>query len=112
MTTALNLVALRMLNLLESARSTPMPFQTLMLHLAGMLKDPNVRPYRRLWLELAALSASGEESYRQISHQIGKQFYSWLTAELQVELEEPRADMAALAIVTIEGFVFLDAISD
>ena len=110
MTAALNLIAARMISLLESARSEPMPFQTLMPHLAGMLKDSHVRPYLRLWLELASLSASGEESYGQMARQIGDLFYAWLVTELQVDREESRAVLAALAFVTIEGFVFIDAI--
>jgi AcrR family transcriptional regulator len=110
MTAALNLIAARMISLLESARSEPMPFQTLMPHLAGMLKDRQIRPYLRLWMELAALSASGQESYGQVARQIGEFFYAWLVTELQVEREESRASIAALAFVTIEGFVFIDAI--
>jgi AcrR family transcriptional regulator len=112
MTAALHLVASRMTTLLEGARSAPMPFHTLMPHLAGMRTDPNVRPYLRLWLELAALSASGEEAYRQVARQLGDYFYAWLTSELLVEKEEERASLAALAFVTIEGFVFLDAIGE
>lgn len=112
MTAALRLVAERMIRLLENARSAPMPFYVLMPHLAGMLKDPHVRPYLRLWLELAALSASGEEAYRQVARQLGGYFYEWLAGELLVEKEANRASLAALAFVTIEGFVFLDAIGE
>lgn len=110
MTAALQLIAGRMVFLLNSARSAPMPFHTLMPHLAGMLNDPHVRPYLRLWLELAALSASGEAAYQQVARQLGDYFYEWLAGELLVEKEEERAPLAALAFVTIEGFVFLDAI--
>jgi AcrR family transcriptional regulator len=112
MTAALHLIAARMTTLLESARSAPMPFHTLMPHLAGMLKDPQVRSYLRLWLELAALSASGEEAYRQVARQLGDYFYKWLAGELLVDKEDERASLAALAFVTIEGFVFLDAIGE
>lgn len=111
MTAALRLVAARMTALLESARSAPMPFHMLMPHLAAMRNDPHIRPYLRLWLELAALSASGEETYRQVAHQLGDYFYVWLAGELLVE-EAERASLAALAFVTIEGFVFLDAIGE
>jgi AcrR family transcriptional regulator len=110
MAAALNLVAARMLDVLENARAVQVPFQTLLAHLAGMMQDPAIRPYLRLWLELAALSATGEESYRSIVRQIGDGFYQWLISALQVEVEAARAPMAALAFVAIEGFVFLDAI--
>ncbi len=112
MTAALHLIAVRMINLLESARSAPMPFQVLMPHLVGMRQDSHIRPYLRLWLELAALSASGEEPYRQIVRQISDHFYAWLATELQVKTEDERSKMAALAFVIIEGCVFLDAIGE
>lgn len=112
MTAALHLVAGQMVALLESARTAPMPFNALMPHLAGMRNDPHIRPYLRLWLELAALSASGEETYRQVARQLGDYFYEWLTSEILVEKEEKRASLAALAFVTIEGVVFLDAIGE
>lgn len=96
MTAALNLIAARMITLLESARPTQIPFHDLL-------------PYLRLWLELAALSAR-EEAYQRIARQIGDRFYEWLAEALQVETEEERAPMTALAYAIIEGFVFLDAI--
>ena len=69
-------------------------------------------PFLRLWLELAALSAAGEEPYRSIARQIGDDFYQWLASALKVEEEEERTPMAALAFAAIEGFVFLDAIDE
>jgi hypothetical protein len=77
-----------------------------------MRTDPNTRLYLRLWLELAVLSASGEEAYRQVARQLGDHFYTWLADEILVEKEEERASMAALAFVTLEGFAFLDAIGE
>lgn len=112
MTAALHLVAERMTILLESARSAPKPFPALMRHLAGMCKDPHLQPYLRLWLELASLSASGEETYRQVARQLGDYFYEWLSGELLVEKGFDRASLAALAFVIIEGVVFLDAIGE
>lgn len=113
MTAALQIIAERMIRMLESAQAEPMPFRSLMPHLAGMLNDPSIRPYLRLWLELAALSANASEApYRAIAQQLGKRFYAWLAAALWVESEAERASLAALAFVTIEGLVFLDAIGE
>ena len=109
MTAALNLVATRMIDLLESTRSGPMPYQTLVPYLAGMIKDPGVRPYLRLWLELTALSTSSE-AYRLIARQICDSFYDWIALSLKVERDEERESMSALAFATVEGFVLLDAL--
>ena len=112
MTASLSIVAARMTTLLESARTAPMPFNALMPHLAALRTDPHIRSYLRLWLELAALSASGEALYCQVARQLGDYFYEWLAGELLVENETERASLAALAFVTVEGFVFLDAIGE
>ncbi len=61
------LVAERLVALLESTRAEPMPFQVLTPGLAEMIKDPHVRPYLRLWLELVAFAAGGEEYYSAIA---------------------------------------------
>ena len=86
-----------------------MPFETLMTYLAGMLKEPSIRPYLRLWLELAAMSTASE-TYRMIARQICDSFYDWITSVLIVEKDEERAPMAALAFATIEGFILLDSL--
>ena len=57
-------LAERLMAMLNQARPEPMPFRALLSRLAGMLGDPQIRPYLRLWLELAAASAGGDESSR------------------------------------------------
>ncbi len=109
MNAALNLVAARLIDILESTRSKQMSFETLIAYLAGMIKDPSIRPYLRLWLELAAMSTASEV-YRTIARQICDSFYDWITSVLKVEKNEEHASMAALAFATIEGFVLLDAL--
>lgn len=111
-TAALHLVAARMLDLLDNSRSAQMPLQSLLPYLVGMLGDPVIRPFLRLWLELAALSAAGDETYRGIARQIGDGFYQWVASALKVETEAERAPMAALAFAITEGCVFLDAIDE
>jgi AcrR family transcriptional regulator len=111
LTAALTLVTVRLVAMLERARSEQMPFQSLLPQLAGMMQDPNIRPYMRLWMELVALVAQ-EEVYRAIARQICDTFFSWIASALKVEREEDRAPMAALALATIEGFILLDALGD
>ncbi len=109
LTATLTLVMENLVNLLASAQAEPMAFQTLVPHLAMLRKDPRIRPYLRLWLELATLSAGGETFYRAIAQQLGAFFLQWIASALVVEQEEQRQSLAALTLVMVEGFVFLDA---
>jgi AcrR family transcriptional regulator len=111
LTAALTLVATRLVAMLEHSRSEQMPFHALLPYLAGMLKDPHIRPYLRLWLELAALAADEEGTYATIARHICDDFLSWIAAALMVEREADRIPMAALTMATIEGFVLLDTLN-
>ena len=110
LTAALGLVSNRLEEILKHAPLEQVPFQVLLPTLAGMIKNPLIRPYLKLWLELTALSAGGEPSYRKVTQQIYDRFFSWIASGLQVEKEEHRAPVSALALATLEGFVVLDAI--
>lgn len=109
MNAALNLVATQLIDILESTRSKQMSFETLITYLAGMIKEPGINPYLRLWLELTAMSTVSE-AYRMIARQICDSFYDWINSVLVVEEDEEREPMAALAFATIEGFVLLDSL--
>lgn len=100
----------RLVALLDGARAEPMPFETLLTLLAVMIKDERVQPYLRLYLELVAFAAGGEEFYRQVAGKIADIFLDWYSAALEVEREEDRLPMASLAFATVEGFILLDAV--
>lgn len=108
MTATLLLVTERLMAILSNTQSEQLPFQILLPHLAKMISDPHIRPYLRLWLELAASAAGGEEYYRTIARQICDIFFDWIASALKVEREEDRISLAAFAFATIEGFVLLD----
>jgi AcrR family transcriptional regulator len=109
-TATLAVLTTRLVGLLESARAEQMPFEKFMLYLAAMMKQPQVRPYLRLSLELAALSAEGEGGYNATAQKICDDFFRWIASALQVEREEDRIPLAALAFATTEGFMVLDAL--
>ena len=110
LSSALRLISDRLLQLLDTSRLEPLPMEDLLPLLAGMLKSPEIRPYLKLWLELAA-SATGQDSfYRDTARQLCESFYHWVAATLAVRDEKDRAAEASLAFATMEGFVLLDAI--
>lgn len=109
MNAALNLVAARLIDTLESTRSQQMPFELLITYLAGMIKESSIRPYLRLWLELTAMSTASE-NYRLIARQICDSFYDWIDSVLTVEKDADKEQTAALAFTIIEGIVLLDSL--
>ena len=110
LTGALTLVAERLKTILDSAQSQPMPFVTLLPHLAQMIRDDRIQPFMRIWLELVTLAAGGEVTYRQIAKQICDSYLDWIAASLAVKRAEDRRAKAALVLATLEGFVLLDGL--
>jgi len=110
LTTTLYQVTQRLLVMLDSARPHPMPFQELVALLSAMVKDASVRPYLRLWLELAASAYGGESYHRVVARRILDSYFDWVASALQVEREEERRPLASMALALVEGLVVLDAI--
>jgi AcrR family transcriptional regulator len=110
LTAALILITERLIVMLEGARLEQLPYPILLPHLAGMMKNPQIRPFLRLWLELVSLSSGAEAACHAAAQQIRDIFFDWMTAVLKVEREEERKPLAALAFATIEGLVLLDAL--
>jgi AcrR family transcriptional regulator len=110
MTAALTQITARLVRILKSVHLEPMPFQILLAQLAAMMKDPQVRPYLKISLELVALAAEKRESYGVIARKIWNDFFGWIAAAIQVKREKDRIPLAALAFATTEGFLLLDAL--
>lgn len=110
MTGALTQITARLVGILESARLKQMSFQVLLPYLVEMMKDPRVRPYLRLSLELVALAAEKREPYGVIARKIWNDFFGWIASALKVKREKERIPLAALAFATTEGFMLLDAL--
>ena len=110
LTATLMLITNRLILLLTSTGTQPMPFHLLLPHLAVMIKDPQIQPFLRLWLQLTSSAATGEEYCRSIAKKIGDHFFEWILAVIKVERETDRKPLAALAFATIEGLVLLDTL--
>ena len=107
----LALIAGRLRSALENARTgRPMPFQHLLAHLGTMMADPAIRPFMKLWLELAAAASRDEEPFRHIARQICEGFLAFIAQSLRVTREADRAPAAALLLATLEGLLLLDAV--
>ncbi|GAB4117613.1 MAG: TetR/AcrR family transcriptional regulator [Roseiflexaceae bacterium] len=106
----LALVSQRLLYLLQQTNLAPLPLQQLLPLLSGMLRDPLVSPYMRLWLELVALAAHAQEPFRSVAQQICITFRDWIATLLSVEDEQQRSAAAALTLALIEGLAMFDAL--
>lgn len=106
----LELLARRLLALLESAWTGTAAYEILLPGICEALRSPAIGPYMRLWLELAAFAARGDEPFRAIAMQICDGFLAWCASRLHVDREADRVPLAALLFGTIEGLVLLDAI--
>lgn len=112
LTATLTRITQRLVAVLASAQAEQMPFQSLVVYLASMMKAPAIQPYMRLWLELATLAARNQEPFCSVAKDILTTFSVWIGSALRVEKEEDREALAALTLAIIEGFNIFDAVGD
>jgi AcrR family transcriptional regulator len=110
LTAALNLIVERLQEVLSQGTHEEMPFSLLIPHLAQVIRDPHIRPYLRLWLELMTFAARNEEPFTMIARQISDDFLTWFSSMLMIEMEEDRIPLAALAMAIVDGLILFDTI--
>lgn len=106
---ALERVALRLAAMLDVAipAGTRLPEPMLRAVVWAGTRAPSMQPYMRLWLEMAAGSARGQEPIRSIGGRIADLFHSWLAERLD------GADggvQAARLLARIEGAMLIEAL--
>jgi AcrR family transcriptional regulator len=111
---ALGRVAERLARLLDAdlaaGRGAPvLAYPDLLAQVWTAVRGESLRPYMRLWLDLAARAARGDEPYLGIAGRITDGFLAWAEARLSVERQEERAPLAALLLATVDGAMLLDA---
>jgi len=112
LTAVLGEVAGRMLPLLEDggAGAAPRPYEVLLTELGQVLARPDIRPFMRLWLELAAFAARGEQPHLTIAGLMADSFSAWILARLATAPGEDRAALAARLLATVDGSALLSAV--
>lgn len=73
------------------------------------MRSPALAPYLRIWLELAAGSARGEQPQRRVAGEIADLFHGWLAERLDVA-EAERSGAAARLFARLEGALLIDAL--
>ena len=108
LTAALGMLALQMASVLDgSVPAAPRrPFAILLADIREAVKSPALRPYMRLWLEIASRAARNEPPYHTIAGIMADGFANWISSRL-----DPTApNEAALLLAAVEGLVVLDAV--
>ncbi|MCC5803577.1 TetR/AcrR family transcriptional regulator [Rossellomorea vietnamensis] len=111
-TVVLSSISQQLISLLQHADIKKQPFHTLVPFLYHMMKDPEVRPYIKLWLELITMASDDDDSLQVVARDICDHFYSFYQEILLVEEGEDVEQLAALALVTVEGIALLDSLGD
>ncbi|NNM75990.1 hypothetical protein HJG53_03590 [Sphingomonas sp. ID1715] len=83
----------------------------MLAQLRAAMRGDQLRPYMRLWLEICAQAAGGEELYRQIGSAIADGFIAWAKQRLLVDQGSNACAQAALLVATIDGLALLDTVS-
>ena len=75
---------------------------------AEITTRPGLRPYMRLWIEIAAAAARREEPFPGIAAQIMAGFRAWIEPRLDVANEKERASAALAVIAICDGLALID----
>lgn len=90
--------------------SQPMPLEKLQPALLKAALDDDLWPYMRMWLEISALAAHGDDFYRAVGQQLGERFLEWGHAQLKSASARKRKSEAASLLLTIEGVLLLKSV--
>ncbi len=104
----LGAVASRLTAMLDAAlpAGARLPYGALLAAVWTAVGSPALRPYMRLWLELAAAAASGLQPHRGVAAAIMDGFVDWAGSHL----DDPDPAAVAGLLATLEGCLFLDAV--
>lgn len=85
-----------------------LPPRELVRRAAALTTQPAMRPFMKLWVEVVAAAARGEEPFVAIAAQIGQGFITWVEARLALPAEADRAATAAAIIAIVDGIALID----
>lgn len=78
---------------------------------AQITAGPQMRRFMRLWVEMIAAAAKGEEPFVTISGQVMASFKHWLAARLDVPADTDPVATAGVIIALIDGLALVDICS-
>lgn len=109
--TTLSHIAERMRAALDEAVPAEMilPYPVLLATVWRAVASPSLRAFMRLWLQLAAAAATGQEPEKTVAGSMLDGFVAWVGGRLSPAARRRDEDAAHL-VATIEGALMLDAV--
>ncbi len=107
---ALSHIAAEMTALLAQAipeNANLMP-QSLITRAIDVTQAEAMRPYMRLWIEIVAAAARGEQPYATVSSQMALVFLLWIESRLAGEASDAKRATAAMVFAIVDGIALLD----
>lgn len=90
---------------------TKLPPRELVKLAAQLTAGPQMRGFMRLWVEMIAAAAKGEEPFVTISGQVMDGFRHWLAERLEVPAGTDRMALAGVIIALVDGLALVDICS-
>ncbi len=111
MTVVLSFISNRLIQMLDQTEMQKASFSNLVHYLYKIMKDPEVGPIMKLWLEIIAIASKKEDPYYSVAKNICGGFYEFYLQVLKVD-EADKEQTAALALVIVEGIALLEGIGE
>lgn len=89
-----------------------LPPRDLVVLAARITAGTEMRAFMRLWVEVIAAAARGEEPYVAIAGQVIAGFRQWLAPRLDVPAGTDREALAGTIIALVDGLALVDICSD
>jgi AcrR family transcriptional regulator len=80
----------------------------LLARASAQFADPAIAPFMRVWIEVSAIGARGEEPYRAFATQTIAAWLDWLDARLDLPAGQVRKRWAAAILTILEGVALLE----
>ncbi len=93
----------------DDTRRSPREIFALTIELTR--NDP-LRPYMRLWTQIAAAATSGQQPYARVASTIVYGLLAWVSDRLALDNDGDRKKVAAQILGMVEGVAVLDGFTD
>jgi len=91
-----------------TADAVRMKPDALLARASAQFADPAIAPFMRVWIEVSAIGARGEEPYRAFASQTIAAWLDWLDARLDLPAGQVRERWAAAILTILEGVAMLE----